>query len=63
MNPPMEKPTTKNEGNQRNGHTAPGNETHKHANTDKKQKPRNGKPSSMKNGRNAKAPDNQRTKT
>lgn len=35
MNPPMEKPTTKNEGNQRNGHTAPGNETHKHANTDK----------------------------
>lgn len=38
MNPPMEKPTTKNEGDQRNGHTAPGNETHKHANTDKKTK-------------------------
>lgn len=40
---PNGKPTAKNEGNQRNGHTAPGNETHRHANTDEKQKPRNGK--------------------
>lgn len=43
MKPPMEKPTTENEGNQRSGHAAPGNETHRHANTDEKRKPRNAK--------------------